>query len=370
MQYDAAITASALNTTLTSNAALSSSTVDAISTILNLSNTTATLPVATSTGSNLSVNFDASGQIITPKVTFFSDLGAANTDVTVNIPSVVANSSAILFNTSANVTAVIGNSAAVTTTAAVEGSDAARVVVSGSGNDTITITDNVNTFVDAGAGNDKITTAGGNDTVVLNGGTNTVSTGAGNDVIYAGNGVDKIDGGAGYDIVNVSNVANYTVSVSNGSVVLNSTTSGQATLTNVEFVASVNGTESLAIVNSQAEGVALRMFEALLGRDADAGGAQFYTQQVNGGTSLSTIANNFINSAEYTAAHGSNVSDAKFIQDIYQGALGRTADAEGLVYWAQQLVTGHTRADVAVGIVGSTESQAHDTGVIVVTGQV
>ncbi|WP_323148181.1 DUF4214 domain-containing protein [Pseudomonas oryzihabitans] len=372
MQYDAAITASALNTTLTSNTALSSSTVDAISTILNLSSATATLPVATSTGSNLSVNFDASGQIVAPKVTFFSDLGAAGTDVTVSIPSVVANSSAILFNTSANVTAVIGNSAAVTTNAAVEGADATRVVVSGSGNDTITITDNVNTFVDAGAGNDKITTAGGNDTVVLNGGNNTVSTGAGNDVIYAGNGIDKIDGGAGYDVVNVSNLANYNVSVSNGSVVLNSTTSGQATLTNVQFVASVNGTETLAIVENQSEATAIRLYEAVLGRDAEANGTQFWVGQVQAGVSTTSIANQFLSSAEYTAAHATPLSDAAFINSVYEGALGRSAytDVEGLVHWAQLLVTGQTRADVAVSIVGSVEAQNHDTGVIVVTGQV
>lgn len=370
MQYDAAITASALNTTLTSNTALSSSTVDAISTILKL-DTATTLPVATSTGTNLSVNFDpTTGQVVAPEVVFFSDLGAAGSNVTVTIPSVVANSSAILFNTSANVTATIGNSAAVTPTAAVEGTAATRVVVSGSGNDTITITDNVNTHVDAGAGNDTITTAGGNDTVVLNGGTNTVNTGAGNDVIYAGNGIDTINGGSGYDVVNVSNLANYSVSVSNGSVVLNSATSGQATLTNVQFVASVTGNDTLAIVSNQSEATAIRLYEAVLGRDADASGTQFWVGQAQSGVSTTSIANQFLNSVEYNAAHTTPLSDGAFIQSLYQDALGRAADTDGLVYWAQQLATGHTRADVAVGIVGSVEAQNHDTGVIVVTGQV
>lgn len=372
MQYDAAITASALSSTLHSNAALSSVTVDAISTLLNLNNSTATVPVATSSGTNLSVNFDANGQIVTPKVTFFSDLGAAGTDVTVHIPTIVANSAAIIFNTAANVTAVIGNSSTVSTTAAVVGDHAGRVIVLGSGNDNITITDSVNTYIDAGSGNATITTAGGNDTIVLNGGINTVSTGAGNDVIYAGNGINTINGGTGFDVVNVNNLANYTVSVSNGSVVLNSSTSGQETLTNVQFVASVNGTETLAIVGNQTEGTALRLYEALLGRDADASGTQYYTGILQAGAaSLTGITNVFLGSAEYTAAHGSQ-SDANFINGLYQSALGRaaTTDLQGLVYWAQQLATGHTRADVVLGIVGSTEAQAHDTGVIVVTGQV
>ncbi|MEH3021919.1 MAG: DUF4214 domain-containing protein [Pseudomonas oryzihabitans] len=371
MQYDAAITASALSNTLTSNTALSSSTVEAISTILNLSNSAATVPVATSTGSNLSVNFDANGQLIAPKVTFFDDLGVAGDNVTVNIPALVANSSAIVFNTAANVTAVIGNSAAVSPTAAIEGATAGRVIVSGSGNDTITVTDNVNTHIDAGAGNDTIVTAGGNDTIVLNGGTNTVNTGAGNDVIYAGNGIDTINGGAGFDVVNVGSLANYSVSVSGGNVVLSSSNSGQATLTGVEFVASVNSNDTLAIVGSQNEGTAIRMYEALLGRDADAAGTQYFTGEVQAGTSLTGIANIFLGSAEYTAAHSSQ-GDAAFINNVYLGALGRaaTTDLEGLVFWAQQLATGHSRADVVVGIVGSTEAQAHDTGVIVVTGQV
>lgn len=370
MQYDAAITASNFSTALAATS-LNANTKSVIADILDLDVANNTVVASTYNNQTFNVVVDpATGAIQTPDLVYFENLGSAGQDVTVNIPTLLNSAPALVFTTSANVTATIGNSATVTAQAAVEGAVATRVVVSGSGNDTITITDNVNTHVDAGAGNDTITTAGGNDTVVLNGGTNTVNTGAGNDVIYAGNGIDTINGGSGYDVVNVSNLANYTVSVSNGSVVLNSATSGQATLTNVQFVASVNGTDTLAIVGDQSQATAIRLYEAVLGRDADASGTQFWVGQAQAGVSTTSIANQFLNSVEYNAAHTTPLSDGAFIQSLYQGALGRAADTDGLVYWAQQLATGHTRADVAVGIVGSVEAQNHDTGVIVVTGQV
>lgn len=370
MQYDAAVTATAFQTSLNATS-LSSTTKAAIADILDLNVADNTVVASTYNNGSFNVVVDAQGNTQTPDIAFFDNLGAAGANVTVVIPTALANASTFVFDTAANVTVAVGTAAAVAPTAAVEGSAATRAIVSGAGNDTITVRDNVNTYIDSGDGNDTIVTAGGNDTIHVGNGTNSVSAGAGNDVITVGNGVHTLDGGAGFDVVNVGvSVGAYTgVTISNGTVSLASATNGNLNLTNVQFVAGTDN-QSISIVSTQAEGIALRLFDAVLGRDADVGGAQFYTQQVTGGTSLSTIANNFINSTEYTAVHGSNVSDAQFIQDIYQGALGRTADAEGLVFWGQQLVTGHTRADIVVGIVGSAESQAHDTGVIVVTGQV
>lgn len=368
MQYDAAITASALTTSLASNAALSSSTVEAISTILSL-NTATTVDAATSNGKNLSVNFDSNGNIVTPDVAFFSDLGAVGANVTVTIPSVLAKTSAFIFDTPANVTAVFG-SATTATSATTEGAVAGRVIVSGTGNDTITVNDNVNTYIDGGAGNDTITTAGGSDTIVLNGGNNVVKTGAGDDLIKAGSGNDNIDGGAGFDVVQLSG-SGYTAAVSNGHVTFTGTNangdSTTTTLTNIQLVETSAG--NVAVVASQDEATVMRFYEGLLGRDVDASGFQAWASQLSGGSTVTQIAQSFLNSTEYTTAHASQ-SDAAFIQSLYQGVLDRGVDNEGLVFWAQQLVTGHSRADVAVGIIGSTEAQNHDTGVIVITGQV
>lgn len=368
MQYDAAISAASLNATLATSA-LSATTINAISSILNLDDSTTTLATSTSNGKNLSVNFDSNGNIVTPDVAYFSDLGADGTNVTVTIPTVLANTSAFIFDTAANVTATFG-SATTTTSATTEGAAAGRVIVLGTGDDNITVNDSVNTHIDAAAGNDTITTAGGNDTIILNGGENIVKTGAGDDVIHAGSGMDKIDGGTGFDVVQLSGTG-YTAAVSNGSVVFTGTNANgdatTATLTNVQLVETSAG--NISVVASQDEATVMRFYEGLLGRDVDASGFQAWTAQLSGGATVTQIAQSFLNSTEYTAASGSQ-SDAAFIQSLYQGVLDRGADSEGLVFWAQQLATGHSRADVAVGIIGSTEAQTTDTGVIVITGQV
>jgi hypothetical protein len=370
MQYDAAITASAFTTALDATS-LNATTKSVIADILDLDVSTSTVAAAGFNGKSLSLTVDpVTGALQTPEFVSLDVAGAAGTDVTIPVGPTLANASVFLINSAANITFTVGN--AVTTQATVDASGIARAIISGSGNDTITVTDNVNTLVDAGAGNDKVTTAGGNDVVILNGGNNTVSTGAGEDLIYTGNGNDKVDAGSGYDVVQVSGLlSDYSVSTVNGAVVLTSST-GSLNLTNVQFIKDSTGTDNLAVASNDAEATTLRLYEALLNRDADATGAQNWTGVLaSNGNSLTQIANGFLNSAEYGATHG-NQTDAQFIQSLYNNALDRNGaiGAEELVYWAQQLATGQTRADVAVGIVGSVEAQTHSSGVIVVTGQV
>jgi len=367
MQYDAAITSAAFTTALAATS-LNATTKSVIADILDLDVANSTVTAAGFNGKSLSLTVDpVTGALQTPEFVSLDVAGAAGTDVTIPVGPTLANASVFLINSAANVTFTVGSS--VTTQATVDASGVTRAIISGSGNDTITVNDNVNTLVDAGAGNDKVTTAGGNDVVILNGGNNTVNTGAGADLIYTGNGNDIVDGGAGFDVVKVSgNLADYTVTSTSNSLVLTSST-GTVTLSNVQFVTDAAGINSVAVASSQAEATVLRLYEGLFNRDADASGAQAWTGALaaNGGD-LKAIANGFLGSAEFTNL--GTLSDAQYIQSLYSNILDRTADAEGLVTWAQLLATGGTRADVAIGIVGSAEAQIHDTGVIVVTGQV
>ncbi|WP_434775485.1 DUF4214 domain-containing protein [Pseudomonas oryzihabitans] len=367
MQYDAAITASSFTTALAATS-LSSTTIDAISSILDLNDTTTTITPAGYNGKSLSLTVDpTTGAVQTPDFVSLDVTDPAGTAVNIPVGPALADASVFLINSAADITFTVGN--AVTTQATVDASGIARAIVSGSGDDTITVNDNVNTLVDAGAGNDKVTTAGGNDVVILNGGNNIVNTGAGDDLVYTGNGSDTVNGGTGFDVVQVSgNLADYVVTSTSNSLVLTGST-GTVTLSNVQFVTDAAGTNSVAVVSSEAEATALRLYEGLLNRDADATGAQTWTGALAGnGGDLNAIANGFLNSAEYTSQ--GTLSDAQYIQSLYTNALDRTADAEGLVHWAQMLATGTTRADVAIGIVGSAEAAITDTGVIVITGQV
>ncbi|MBR8831845.1 MAG: hypothetical protein N5P05_002172 [Chroococcopsis gigantea SAG 12.99] len=65
-------------------------------------------------------------------------------------------------------------------------------LTTGSGNDTISFTDNLGHQIDAGAGNNSVTTGSGDDTII---------TDLGNDTINAGLGNNNVDGGAGNDLL-------------------------------------------------------------------------------------------------------------------------------------------------------------------------
>ncbi len=78
----------------------------------------------------------------------------------------------------------------------------------GSGNDVGTITLDVPSVVSGGAGNDSITTAGGNDTIVDSAGNDTILTGGGDDRITDTSGTDSIVTGGGKDLVILCTVTN------------------------------------------------------------------------------------------------------------------------------------------------------------------
>ena len=101
-------------------------------------------------------------------------------------------------------------------------------------------------------------------------------------------------------------------------------------------------------------------YEGLLGRAPDALGFEAWTANLEAGMSLQQIAQDFLASSEFTADFGSytSTSDQTFVEDLYQTALHRSADAGGLQYWENQLQSGAlSRADVAVDIALSAEAQ-------------
>jgi Ca2+-binding RTX toxin-like protein len=83
--------------------------------------------------------------------------------------------------------------------------DGNNVVIAGSGNDTVTSGSGSDT-VDAGAGNNEITTSAGSDSI---------NAGAGNDVINAGDGTNTIDAGAGNNTVTAGSGSD-TITTGNG----------------------------------------------------------------------------------------------------------------------------------------------------------
>lgn len=383
MQYDQPVSAQSVQNSLTSSS-LSSNTLAAISSVLGLNSSTsanANVAVTNYDGNTVNTVHNSNGEAVAPQLVLLNNLGSSGSQVTLNIPNALANAHAFVFDTQATVTVTFGasaqtaQSAQVVKDAPVNTADFGRVIVGGTGGNTLTVTDNVSTYIDGGAGNDTITLAGGNDTVVLHGGVNTVKTGAGNDVVYAGNGKDTIEGGAGFDVVVVNGkLADYGVKVgSDGTVTLSSTSStapGVVMAKDVTFFTDADGKNSLTVTATETQASAVRMYEALLGRSADQAGTHYWLDNVaaNGGN-VTAIASAFLASSEYQSKMG-GASDATFVQSLYQNMLGRSADAAGLAYWESTLADGASRASVVVSIVGSAEAQQHDTGVLVIAGQV
>ncbi len=111
----------------------------------------------------------------------------------------------------------------------------------------------------------------------------------------------------------------------------------------------------LFVPDAQAAQVA-RVYYTMLGRAPDAGGLTYYTDQLDHGGTISNITQAFLNSAESQATYG-KLSNSAYVDALYVNALGRHAEANGLSYWTDQLDHGVSRADLAMSLSQSAESQ-------------
>ncbi|HVC98047.1 MAG TPA: DUF4214 domain-containing protein, partial [Pirellulales bacterium] len=92
----------------------------------------------------------------------------------------------------------------------------------------------------------------------------------------------------------------------------------------------------------------------LLDRVADAGGVTYWTSQMDAGVTDQQLEADLVSSPEfYTNAGGTNTA---WIDAVYKLLLGRTADAGGEKFWNSQLDAGQTLNQVAQGIAGSQEN--------------
>ncbi|GJE46219.1 hypothetical protein AEGHOMDF_5419 [Methylobacterium soli] len=113
----------------------------------------------------------------------------------------------------------------------------------------------------------------------------------------------------------------------------------------------------LFVPNAHASDVA-RLYYTMLDRAPDAAGLQFWTNQLDHGGSLSGLAQGFLSTPENQAKYGS-LANSAYVDALYENALGRHADADGLQFWTARLNSGTSRADLAVQL--SDSAEAHTT---------
>ncbi|MBV9654589.1 MAG: DUF4214 domain-containing protein [Acetobacteraceae bacterium] len=106
-----------------------------------------------------------------------------------------------------------------------------------------------------------------------------------------------------------------------------------------------------------------RLYYGVLGRAPDASGLSSFGQAVHAGSlSLADIAQQMLSSPEGAglAAEG----DGDYVATLYQNALGRTPDSQGLAAFTSALANGTSRAAVALMISDSPEALANQVGKI------
>ncbi len=101
-----------------------------------------------------------------------------------------------------------------------------------------------------------------------------------------------------------------------------------------------------------------RLYDTAFGRNADLNGTVFWKDAMQvGSATLTSAAAAFTQSAEFLLKYGA-LDNAAFVTAIYQNALDRTPDADGLAFWVAGLDAGASRADFVVGISESPEHAA------------
>jgi hypothetical protein len=123
------------------------------------------------------------------------------------------------------------------------------------------------------------------------------------------------------------------------------TISAQATNAQGTFAASNTLTVNLAFSNPNENFVA-QVYVDVLGRVADLGGLQSYTDRLSAGASRAQVVQSILSSQEYRVL---------VVEQLYQNYLGRTADSVGLNSDLAALAAGATTDQIKASILGSEE---------------
>lgn len=351
MQYDQPITGGELNDLLNQNPTLSEETRQAINDVLGITDPDTPVNVASATfdpdTGELTIE-QPSGQAQTVII----DLSEATEDQVIQLTDALSQANIFIIDSDVSVTMTFNT---------VE-----RVIVADNGDDFITVNGDRNTTLEGGNGDDTLVTSGGNDSVTGGEGNDSISTGAGEDTVITGSGSDTIDAGTGYDLLQMSGAkTNYTITVQDGALVIAGANDAMAT--NGEYISFTEG-GSLTVSGNVNVAAAMRMYESLLERSAEFGGAKFWSEAAESGEwSTAQIAEFFLYSNEFQSKFGNpdDLSDAEFVSAVYENSLGREVEQGGLDFWVNVLENdAYSRSQVTVFISGSPEAATYHDGTV------
>ena len=334
--YDSNAQAVSNQLVTTSSSVFTQETIDSILSLVT-STTDTKIVVDTVTAANNATITPAIGT----ELVFVTVSGATATNVIINGATPV-----VMFQGNGGVNATIGG-AIPTATSNVSAATAdphaiARVVVGTAGADTITIADGKNTQIVAG---DK----------------DVIKAGTGHTVVTAAQGSSTVVGGVDTIVDVAGKEADFKVSAANGHAkIVNATTGVSVDMTGVNYV-QLDNKDALIFAGNTKQAVVANLFHAVLGRNADAGGLDYWFDQVSHGVSTKAVAQSLMASSEYAGASQTN---AQFVTTLYSELMGRTADTAGNAFWLEKRAAGVSRVDVAVAFAEAASTNAGEVTVV------
>lgn len=201
------------------------------------------------------------------------------------------------------------------------------------------------------------------DSLFGHGGNDFLNGAGGNDWLFGGSGTDRLIGGSGDDYLDGGDAADAALydglrrqyEVTDTTVSSGSTGSGVDTLVSVEELRFADGVLVRDVADSNTLR-AMRLYDAVFNRPADAAGLASVVLRLDQGQTLSFLAGSLYNSAEGQATFWS-LSNQQFISLLYRTALNREADPAGLAFWTGQL-SSMQRSEVIVAFAESAEHRA------------
>ena len=179
-----------------------------------------------------------------------------------------------------------------------------------------------------------------------------IAAGPESGVILGTTGNDHFIGGEGHDIVGYAGLrAAHDLSF----------TAGLLQVSGGEGNDLIEGVETVRFLDARLELFAdgdahliNRLYQGALGRDADAAGLAFWDTQLGRGMSLAEISTAIVQSEE--ARNGASLTDEAFVQSLYRTLLGRDASEAETGFWTD----GWARQGALRGIAVSQEAVASD----------
>ncbi len=233
--------------------------------------------------------------------------------------------------------------------ATLRGGAGANIVYAGAGSQDILLGEDDDELY-GGDGDDIIGSEGGDDQLFGN---------AGNDTLFGGEGADFIHGGADTDTISYTgNQADYTLEQHHSVITLTSIAdpSDIDTIVNAEVIQFADGNLSLNY-DSKLDKIAT-LYQQMFSRQADLDGFQYWAERSENSDSLQAIAVDFLWSEEAQLTFDIVVEDAddeSAIEYLYQALMGREFDQTGKDYWLDRYQSGDSLQEIAEDFMFSEE---------------